>query len=139
MKKLLLIIFIRLNVFCVLATFVLVEIMMVVSQNLKSREEEMRNCCMPFFAEILATGSAIFISLSAFSIFLNLIQKFRQSKTRIALSFLVFPILTSVFLWFQLFKNEMHDTETILLIITIFFPVWFFITREYLKFSKKIN
>ncbi len=91
---------------------------------------------MPFFSEIIATASALFISLSTVGIFLNLNQKFRQSKIRITLSFLVLPIVMSSIIWFSIFQNEIAYTETIQMAMATFVPVWLFIVWEYFKFIK---
>lgn len=108
---------------------------MIVLQNLKPRDEELERCYMPFFTEILATGSALFISFSTVSIFFNLNNKFRQSKSRIALSYFLFPIVMSVIIWFSLFNHEKADIDNILIAMIIYLPVWFFIVKEYSNFN----
>lgn len=134
MKKQIFKIFIRINLFSVLTTLILTLVLVFICKNPGTNREEMRNCYMPYFAEILASASAFFISLSTVSIFLNLFLKIRQTKMNVALSFLFLPILSTLYLWLSLFKSEMKDNET--LIMAVYFPVWFFIIREFLKFSK---
>jgi hypothetical protein len=136
MKNQLFKIFFRINGLAVLTTFFLAVIMMIVLQNSKPRGEELEKCYMPFFTEILATGSALFISFSTISVLLNLNTKFRQSKLRIALSYFIFPIVMSVIIWFSLFNHEEVDKENILIAMIIYFPVWFFIIKEYSNFKK---
>lgn len=139
MKNQLFKIFLRINGFGVLTTFIMIVIAKMVIQSAKSIEQDVemrRNCFMPFFTEILATGTALFIALSTIGIFFNLNTKFRQSRIRIAFSFFVLPVLVSIYLWCSLFLNEASDKQTIFIAITIYFPVWFIIIREYLKFIK---
>lgn len=139
MKKQIFKIFIRINLLSVLTTLILTLVLGFICQNPGTNREEIRNCYMPFFAEILASASAFFISLSTVSIFLNLFLKIRQTKMNVALSFLFLPILSSLYLWLSLFKGEMKDTQTVLVIIAVYFPVWFFIIRELFKFSRITN
>lgn len=136
MKKQILKIFLRINLLSSLTTFTLTLILVFIWQRTATRGEELRNCYMPFFTEILATLSALFISLSTISIFLNLHLKFRQTKMNVTLSFLVLPALISIILWLSLLQNGAKGTEAVLLIIAVYFPVWFFIVREYIKYSK---
>lgn len=135
MKNQLFKIYFRINAFAILTTFFSAVIMMIVLQNLKPRGEELERCYMPFFTEILATGSALFISFSTVSIFFNLNNKFRQSKSRIALSYFLFPIVMSVIIWFSLFNHEKADIDNILIAMIIYLPVWFFIVKEYSNFN----
>lgn len=135
MKNQLFKIYLRTNAFAILTTFISAVIMMIVLQNSKPRGEELERCHMPFFTEILATGSALFISFSNVSIFFNLNNKFRQSKSRIALSYFLLPIVMSVIIWFSLFNHEKADIDNILIAMIIYFPVWFFIIKEYSNFK----
>lgn len=134
MKKHLLKSFLKINLASTLVTFILAFII----QNfiIQHKEERMRNCYMPLFAELLITLFCFFISLSTLTIFLNLFQNLRKQRLLKSLSFFLLPFITTITFIIVFFQDGFTDKRVILLLAALVIPVWFLIIWEYRKFIK---